>query len=113
MKKLLILLAALGGILLFSGCESKGWKTVDGVIVFDTPARDRWNDSKITNLKDVAKAVGNKEFAAQLDGLAASLYAPEGGEFKTEAFLKAFEKVRKAKVKSRAGDAQPLPKLYK
>ena len=30
MKKLLILLAALGGILLFSGCESKGWKTVDG-----------------------------------------------------------------------------------
>ena len=40
MKKLLILLAALGGILLFSGCESKGWKTVDGVIVFDTPARE-------------------------------------------------------------------------
>ena len=40
MKKLLILLAALGGILLFSGCESKGWKTGDGVIVFDTPARE-------------------------------------------------------------------------
>ena len=40
MKKLLILLAALGGILLFSGSESKGWKTVDGVIVFDTPARE-------------------------------------------------------------------------
>ena len=40
MKKLLILLAALGGILLFSGCESKVWKTVDGVIVFDTPARE-------------------------------------------------------------------------
>ena len=39
--------------------------------------------------------------------------APEGGEFKTEAFLKAFEKVRKAKVKSRTGDTQPLPKLYK
>ena len=40
MKKLLILLAALGGILLFSGCESKVWKTVDGVMVFDTPARE-------------------------------------------------------------------------
>ena len=91
--------------------KSKDYRALrDGLISW---ARDRWNDSKITNLKDVAKAVGNKEFAAQLDGLAASLYAPEGGEFKTEAFLKAFEKVRKAKVKSRAGDAQPLPKLYK
>lgn len=91
--------------------KSKDYRALrDGLISW---ARDRWNDSKITNLKDVAKAVGNKEFAAQLDGLAASLYAPEGGEFKTEAFLKAFEKVRKAKVKSRTGDAQPLPKLYK
>ena len=91
--------------------KSKDYRALrDGLISW---ARNRWNDSKITNLKDVAKAVGNKEFAAQLDGLAASLYAPEGGEFKTEAFLKAFEKVRKAKVKSRTGDTQPLPKLYK
>lgn len=91
--------------------KSKDYRALrDGLISW---ARDRWNDSKITNLKDVAKAVGNKEFAAQLDGLAVSLYAPEGGEFKTEAFLKAFEKVRKAKVKSRTGDTQPLPKLYK
>lgn len=91
--------------------KSKDYRALrDGLISW---ARDRWNDSKITNLKDVAKAVGNKEFAAQLDGLAASLYAPEGGEFKTEAFLKAFEKIRKAKVKSRTGDTQPLPKLYK
>ena len=91
--------------------KSKDYRALrDGLISW---ARDRWNDSKITNLKDVAKAVGNKEFAAQLDGLAASLYAPEGGEFKTEAFLKAFEKIRKAKVKSRTGDAQLLPKLYK
>ncbi|MBS7094392.1 MAG: protein BatD [Azospirillum sp.] len=91
--------------------KSKDYRALrDGLISW---ARNRWNDSKITNLKDVAKAVGNKDFAAQLDGLAASLYAPEGGEFKTEAFLKAFEKVRKAKVKSRTGDTQPLPKLYK
>ena len=91
--------------------KSKDYRALrDGLISW---ARDRWNDSKITNLKDVAKAVGNKEFAAQLDGLAASLYAPEGGEFKTEAFLKAIEKIRKAKVKSRTGDTQPLPKLYK
>ena len=91
--------------------KSKDYRALrDGLISW---ARNRWNDSKITNLKDVAKAVGNKEFAAQLDGLAASLYAPEGGEFKTEAFLKAFEKVRKVKVKSRTGDTQPLPKLYK
>lgn len=91
--------------------KSKDYRALrDGLISW---ARDRWNDSKITNLKDVAKAVGNKDLAAQLDGLAASLYAPEGGEFKTEAFLKAFEKVRKAKVKSRTGDTQPLPKLYK
>lgn len=91
--------------------KSKDYRALrDGLISW---ARDRWNDSKITNLKDVAKAVGNKEFAAQLDDLAASLYAPEGCEFKTEAFLKAFEKVRKAKVKSRTGDTQPLPKLYK
>lgn len=73
--------------------KSKDYRALrDGLISW---ARDRWNDSKITNLKDVAKAVGNKEFAAQLDGLAASLYAPEGGEFKTEAFLKAFEKSAK------------------
>lgn len=91
--------------------KSKDYRALrDGLISW---ARNRWNDSKITNLKDVAKAVGNKEFAAQLDGLAASLYAPEGGEFKTEAFLKAFEKVCKAKIKSRTGDTQPLPKLYK
>lgn len=86
--------------------KSKDYRALrDGLISW---ARDRWNDSKITNLKDVAKAVGNKEFAAQLDGLAASLYAPEGGEFKTEAFLKAFEKIRKAKVKSRTGDTLSL-----
>lgn len=41
MKKLLILASALLGVFLFTGCaeESKGWKTVDGVIVFDTPER--------------------------------------------------------------------------
>ena len=33
MKKFLVLSGALAGILLFSGCGSKGWKTIDGVIV--------------------------------------------------------------------------------
>ena len=40
MKKFLVLLCALAGMLLFAGCGSKGYKTVDGMIVFDTPARE-------------------------------------------------------------------------
>ena len=45
MKKFLVLSGALAGILLFSGCGSKGWKTIDGVIVFDTPAREPGQES--------------------------------------------------------------------
>ena len=30
---------------MFSGCGSKGWKTIDGVIVFDTPAREPGQES--------------------------------------------------------------------
>lgn len=45
MKKFLVLSGALAGILLFSGCGSKGWKTIDGVIVFDTPAREPSQES--------------------------------------------------------------------
>lgn len=42
MKKLFVLLSfcALAGILCSAFRDSKGWKTVDGVIVFDTPARE-------------------------------------------------------------------------
>mgnify|MGYP001637375015 FL=1 len=42
MKKLFVLLSfcALAGILCSAFHDSKGWKTVDGVIVFDTPARE-------------------------------------------------------------------------
>ena len=39
MKKYLVLLCALAGVLFFAGCGSEGWKKVDGVIVFDTPER--------------------------------------------------------------------------
>ena len=81
----------------------------DGLIAW---ARDHWHNSKITNLKDVALAAGNKDFAVQLENLGALLYAPDGGEFNAEIFLKTFDKVRKAKIKS-CGDDQPLPKLYK
>ena len=45
MKKFLVLSGALAGILLFSGCGSKGWKTIDGAIVFDTPAREPGQES--------------------------------------------------------------------
>ena len=45
MKKFLVLSGALAGILLFSGCGSKGWKPIDGVIVFDTPAREPGQES--------------------------------------------------------------------
>ncbi len=81
----------------------------DGLIAW---AREHWHNSKITNLKDVAQAAGNKDFAARLDELGALLYAPAGGEFNVDAFLKTFDKVRKTKIKS-CGDDQPLPKLYK
>ena len=40
MKKFLLLLCAFAGVLLFFGCGSAGYKTIDGVIVFDTPARE-------------------------------------------------------------------------
>mgnify|MGYP000808708913 FL=1 len=40
MRKFLLLLCALAGAFLFSGCKSEGYKTIDGVIVFDTPARE-------------------------------------------------------------------------
>ena len=40
MKRFLLLLCAFAGALLFSGCQSEGYKTIDGVIVFDTPARE-------------------------------------------------------------------------
>lgn len=37
MRKFFLLLCAFAGALLFSGCQSEGYKTIDGVIVFDTP----------------------------------------------------------------------------
>ena len=40
MRKFFLLLCAFAGALLFSGCQSEGYKTIDGVIVFDTPARE-------------------------------------------------------------------------
>lgn len=40
MRKFFLLLCAFAGVLLFSGCQSEGYKTIDGVIVFDTPARE-------------------------------------------------------------------------
>ncbi len=40
MKKILLMLVFLTAALGFASCEkSKGWKTVDGIIVFDTPER--------------------------------------------------------------------------
>lgn len=82
----------------------------DGLISW---ARDRWDNPKITNLAEVAKAAGNKDFTTQLDNLGTLLYAPDGGNFDSAAFLKTFDKVRKMKVKTSSGDDQPLPKLYK
>ena len=40
MRKFFLLLCAFVGALLFSGCQSEGYKMIDGVIVFDTPARE-------------------------------------------------------------------------
>jgi len=80
----------------------------DGLISW---ARSRWNNPEITNLKDVSEMANNKDFTAQLDTLGASLYAPEGGKFNPEAFLKTFDNVRKAKIRTTI--KQPLPNLYK
>ena len=81
----------------------------DGLVAW---GRERWQNDKITNLKEVAKAAQDKEFGAYLDELGALLYASTPQPFNEKGFLKSFEKVRKAKIKS-AKEEQPLPKLYK
>ena len=81
----------------------------DGLVAW---GRERWQNDKITNLKEVAKAAQDKEFGAYLDELGALLYAQTPQPFNEKGFLKSFEKVRKAKIKS-AKEEQPLPKLYK
>ena len=45
MRKFFLLLCAFAGALLFSGCQSESYKTIDGVIVFDTPAREPGQES--------------------------------------------------------------------
>lgn len=81
----------------------------DGLVAW---GRERWHNDKITNLKEVAKAAQDKEFGAYLDELGALLYAQTPQAFNEKGFLKSFEKLRKAKIKS-AKEEQPLPKLYK
>ena len=81
----------------------------DGLVTW---GRERWHNDKITNLKEVAKAAQDKEFGAYLDELGALLYAQTPQSFNEKGFLKSFEKVRKAKIKS-TKEEQPLPKLYK
>ena len=49
MKKFCILMCALAGMLFSSCCggdTDKGWTTVDGVIVFDTPEREPGHTSE-------------------------------------------------------------------
>lgn len=94
-----------------SAAKAKDYRALrDGLISW---ARHRWENPKIANLNEVAKMAGNKEFTVQLEKLGALLYAPIGGELDTRAFVQAFDIVRKNKVKSRNGEDQPLPKLYK
>lgn len=45
MKKYALLLCALAALACAGGCASEGWRTVDGVIVFDTPAREAGQQS--------------------------------------------------------------------
>ena len=81
----------------------------DGLVAW---GREHWQNSKITNLKEVAKAAQDKEFSAYLDDLTSLLYAQTPQPFNEKGFLKSFEKLRKAKIKS-PKEEQPLPKLYK
>ena len=90
--------------------KSKDYRALrDGLVTW---GRERWHNDKITNLKEVAKAAQDKEFGAYLDELGALLYAQTPQPFNEKGFLKSFEKLRKAKIKS-AKEEQPLPKLYK
>ena len=81
----------------------------DGLVAW---GREHWQNSKITNLKEVAKAAQDKEFSAYLDDLTSLLYAQTPQPFNEKGFLKSFEKLRKAKIKN-PKEEQPLPKLYK
>lgn len=45
MKKYAFILCALAALACAGGCASEGWRTVDGVIVFDTPAREAGQQS--------------------------------------------------------------------
>ena len=74
--------------------------------------RQKYGAAKVSSFNDVNKLVKDKSFAEELDKLTAALYADNGSEWDTDAFLKSFEKIDKKKINQKS-EAKLLPDLYK
>ena len=81
----------------------------DGIIEW---AKERYNDDKISNLKQVVKQTKSKEFEAEINKLMEELYSNNGHDWDSEAFIRAFGKIYKRKSRGK-NEKQLLPKLYK
>lgn len=81
----------------------------DGILNW---AEQKFQDSKITNMKDVLEKVRNKEFEKQIEILIAELYSNDKTDWDSQAFIDAFVKVDKKKIRTKA-EKNPLPNLYK
>lgn len=75
-------------------------------------AEEKFKDEKITNMKDVVKHVGSKDFEKQIEILTAELYGNSQTEWDGDDFIKAFEKADDKKVVPQ-NETKPLPGLYK
>lgn len=80
----------------------------DGIIEW---CRDKYGNHSVTNLSDVAKTVGSKAFAAELDELSSALYSGNENEWNKDKFLKTFTGIGKQKTGKNA-EKDILPKLY-
>lgn len=74
--------------------------------------RQNYQRDDITNLRDVAQAVGYPEFAKLLEELSARLYNPQAAQWNAQAFMNCFDKVVSKKYSSTKGSGKPLPDLY-
>lgn len=80
----------------------------DGIIEW---CRNKYGDGNIANLSDVAKIVGDKTFANELEKLSSALYSGAENEWTAEKFIKTFDNLGKQKT-GKNTERDILPKLY-
>ena len=75
-------------------------------------AKAVYSEVVISNLDDVTAQVKEKELKEQIEQIGTALYSPKKSDFKSDAFIKAFQSEMKKQKKNKK-KAEPLPKLYK